>query len=372
MKSVFSLPKTRNYFFGCNTSEGFYTYFDFLQDFENARIFIVKGGPGTGKSNFIKNIGYSMFERGYNIEYQHCSLDPNSLDAVVLPDIKVVVVAATGHHVFDPQVPGAVDEILDLGMYWNEDGIRPYHKQIRDVLVMFEHYVHKSCRYLKASRIVLDNVATLCSEAVLEPKINKIVAKILDIVFGHSYDTELFGSERNLFVSSITPFGEISYLETFVNSETIILGLVGEYGSGKSKIINRVAETARLKGIGVEICHNPIDRHYLEHLFLPELNYLLTTKPHEFTGNNPYLFDLNEHLASWINEKKQEISEEKSNFQYLVNEAIKILYYAKSIHGKLEQFYIPNMDFNGIDYYRKKTENRILEHAKQVNKNLGR
>ena len=76
---------TTRCFFGCNTGSGFHTFFNFLPRLEGARIIIVKGGPGTGKSTFISAIGETFAQQGYDLEYQHCSLDPQSYDAVVVP-----------------------------------------------------------------------------------------------------------------------------------------------------------------------------------------------------------------------------------------------------------------------------------------------
>lgn len=364
-------PKIRRCFFGCNSADGFHSYFDFLHELDDARISIVKGGPGTGKSNFIREIGDTMLEHGFNIEYQHCSLDPESFDAVVVPDIRVVVVAATGHHVFDPQAPGAIDEILNLGIYWNEDGIRPHCKQIMDINVASGRTFHKAYRYLKAARLILDNVETLCAEAVSKPKINQVVVKIADSLFADCGVAETLAHERNLFVSSITPFGTVSHVDTLINPGTTILGLVGEYGSGRSEVIRRIAELARLKGVQVEVCHNPLDLERLEHLFLPKLNVLLTTEPLKFLEQNPWLFDLNECLAPWFQEYAQEVSEEKEKFQELIDDAIKTLRTAKKTHEKLEQYYIPNMDFVGVDNYRQNTVEKILRHAERFGMDVG-
>ena len=65
---------TTHCFFGCNAGSGFHTFFNFLPRLEGARIIIVKGGPGTGKSTFISAIGDTFAQQSYDLEYQHCSL----------------------------------------------------------------------------------------------------------------------------------------------------------------------------------------------------------------------------------------------------------------------------------------------------------
>lgn len=61
---------------------------------------------------------------GYNLEYMHCSSDSESLDGIVIPAKKVALLDGTAPHVVDPKNPGAVDEIINLGDFWDEEGIR--------------------------------------------------------------------------------------------------------------------------------------------------------------------------------------------------------------------------------------------------------
>lgn len=65
-----------NFFPGGNTAQGFYSFYDYLP-YEAEQVFIIKGGPGTGKSTFMKKIGERMIEEGYDIEFHWCSSDNN-------------------------------------------------------------------------------------------------------------------------------------------------------------------------------------------------------------------------------------------------------------------------------------------------------
>ncbi len=90
----------RRFFPGGNTSVGFYSYYDsILGQKEANRIIILKGGPGVGKSSFMKKLGRSMEERGFDVEYHHCSSDNNSIDGVVFPKVGVALVDGTAPHV---------------------------------------------------------------------------------------------------------------------------------------------------------------------------------------------------------------------------------------------------------------------------------
>ena len=78
----------------------------------------------------MKRLADDWERRGLTVEHHHCSADPGSLDAVALPEAGVAVVDGTRPHTIDPRFPGAVDEIVHLGEYWDEEGIRRHRDEI--------------------------------------------------------------------------------------------------------------------------------------------------------------------------------------------------------------------------------------------------
>ena len=96
------------YFLGANAPTGFYSLYDHLLPPEEARaIYILKGGPGCGKSTLMRRIGAWAEESGLETEYIICSGDPGSLDAVLLPKLGVAIVDGTAPHV-----------VVPLGHFW--------------------------------------------------------------------------------------------------------------------------------------------------------------------------------------------------------------------------------------------------------------
>ena len=88
-----------SYFLGANTPGGFYSLMDKLLDPAKARaIYILKGGPGCGKSTLMKRLGALAEEAGHRPEYIYCSGDPDSLDGLVLPDLAVAIADGTAPH----------------------------------------------------------------------------------------------------------------------------------------------------------------------------------------------------------------------------------------------------------------------------------
>lgn len=84
---------------GGNTANGFYSYYDQIIGTDATRIFVIKGGPGVGKSSFMKKIGYEMVDKGYDVEFHQCSSDNGSLDGVVIPALKIAFLDGTAPQV---------------------------------------------------------------------------------------------------------------------------------------------------------------------------------------------------------------------------------------------------------------------------------
>lgn len=95
--------RTVDLFPGGNTSKGFYSFYRYILGQEDARrIICIKGGPGTGKSSLMKKIATHFNEKGYDIEFHHCSSDNNSLDGIVIKGLNVAMLDGTAPHVVVP------------------------------------------------------------------------------------------------------------------------------------------------------------------------------------------------------------------------------------------------------------------------------
>ena len=92
-------PNTVEYFLGANSPGGFYSLYDQLLVPERARrIYILKGGPGCGKSTLMHRVAQRMDEKGVEVERILCSGDPDSLDGVVIPAFQTALVDGTAPH----------------------------------------------------------------------------------------------------------------------------------------------------------------------------------------------------------------------------------------------------------------------------------
>ena len=105
------------YFLGGNTASGFVSFYgQFCRGPEDFR-WVIKGGPGCGKSSFMKTIGKAAENAGLDVEYVLCSGDPDSVDGVYLPALHTGYAAGTAPHVLEAVTPGAAGLYRHLGQF---------------------------------------------------------------------------------------------------------------------------------------------------------------------------------------------------------------------------------------------------------------
>ena len=120
------------FFLGSNSPQGFVSRFDQLDCGDPQwHTFIIKGGPGCGKSTFMKRIASVFAERCAGMQLIPCSSDPESLDAVILPEWKVSIVDGTAPHVLEPKNPALSESILSFGDFLDPMKIKPHGETIR-------------------------------------------------------------------------------------------------------------------------------------------------------------------------------------------------------------------------------------------------
>ena len=93
-----------HFFLGANTAAGFHSLYEpFCDAAALDDLMVIKGGAGMGKSTFMKTLAESAEKTlGEMCEYIHCSGDPESLDAVRFPTLRVAAVDGTAPHAAAP------------------------------------------------------------------------------------------------------------------------------------------------------------------------------------------------------------------------------------------------------------------------------
>ena len=253
------------YFAASNSADGFKNYFGDI--FKRADfIYIIKGGPGTGKSSFMLKQAQMSEERGERVEYYYCSSDPTSIDGIFVrgKDRTVAIIDGTSPHVSEPKYPGAYDEIINLGEFWNRELLI---KQKNEIVALSDR---KSAEY-KNAYTFLRSVGNLCavndslvSEAVEFEKMSAAVSRIL------SHIPEMERGEATFIpaiTDSISMNGRVRF-NTFEARAKKLYFVADAYGVGRMfldcvvSLLQSFCITARVSYDPVCPCH--VDGIYIE------------------------------------------------------------------------------------------------------------
>lgn len=364
----------RKFYAGGNTCYGFYSLYDnIISQSEAARIFTIKGGPGVGKSIFMKDLGQKFFNKGFDIEYHCCSSDNNSIDGLVVPALKVCLVDGTAPHIIDPKHPGAIDEIINLGDYWNEKIIIEKREEIISTTKMNSQAFKTAYFSLKQAKVAYDEWLSYITQSTNYVKVNEITANLLNEIFsGVKPDYNSKPKSRELFASATTPGGLVNEWPSILSNCKKAFWLQGEPGTGKSTLIRKVIENAHILGLDTEIFRCSFDPSKYSGVFIPDLQIAVVSPfPNDYKMDNfngeVKTIDFNHYLMEdRLSSFKEELVEAKSSFWNCINRAVKYIAKAKKIHDKLENYYVPAMNFDAINQKKDEVLDKILNLKNQI------
>lgn len=356
--------KIKRVFPGGNTSEGFYSYYNHIIEKDANRIFVVKGGPGTGKSSMMKKVAQDMLDRGYDVEYHHCSSDNNSIDGIVIPQLRVAMIDGTAPHVVDPKNPGAVDEIVHLGDYWDLEKMEGNKQFILESIERNGKFYKRAYKYLSAAKLVQDDIVWKVGEAMEFGQVNVVTFNLIGELFENVWINPIIGKDRHLFGSAYTPTGWLEYTDTILEDLNQVYYITGEVGTGKSTLLKKVYTEALIRGMDVEVYHSPLVPDKIETVIIKDLEIGLTTSGMAKMFNYKQI-DLSQHLnEEKLEIYKEDIKEDKKIFNSLLDIAAKEFAAGKKNHDGIEKYYVPNMDFEAIEELRMDIVARMLSYDK--------
>ncbi len=369
------MAKLRKFFPGGNTSKGFFSYYDYIIEKDATRIIAIKGGPGVGKSTFMHWIGEQMLNRGYDVEFHYCSSDNNSLDAVVVPAIKVALLDATAPHIIDPRFPGAVDEILHLGDFWDEEKLRAQKQEIITGTRRVSRLFKIAYCQLAEAYVIKNELDGYYEEATGFAGVNKIIHDIAQAITSKAtaqFNFEPY--ERHLFATAFTPGGHVHHLDSILQDVEELHLIAGEAAAIGSKIVGIIADTVKRHGLNSEVYHCPLDPEEADLLVIPMLKTAvlkdipgLNFKPQDMAGiKRIKVYNLDQYLnKDTLTEYRQEIKCCHERLHSALCRAIKYIAKAKAEHDILEAYYIPAMNFAAINAKRDEILQRILKYAEE-------
>ncbi|MGE5422320.1 MAG: hypothetical protein ACM3QW_03580, partial [Ignavibacteriales bacterium] len=304
-------------------------------------------------------------------EFHWCSSDNDSLDAMVLPDQQIALIDGTAPHVVDPRNPGAVDEILNLGDFWNERQLFDAKNDILTLNQMVSKYFKIGYIRLREARAVWDEWAEYYADSIPNQNLNEIIREIKQTVREHDCTTSPDYWYRHLFASAVTPEGVVSNANTLFDSGFYVIALRGAPGIGMQKIMSSIASWGQEESLPMETYHSPFIPELTEMLIFREAKVividasgiLINHEPTLAKMINGRLYDLTQTVdKSKLLRFTSKIHDCTTRFSSALQGAVNMIGKAKETHDEMEAYYIPAMDFEQINIKREDLKKRILSY----------
>lgn len=361
--------RVRKMFLGGNTGYGFFSFYEQVVSGENVKTYILKGGPGTGKSSFMRQIAAQMLAYGHTVEEFYCSSDSSSLDGLQIPSIGVALIDGTAPHMIDPRHPGAIESVVDLAAYWDEAALAPQRELVRAAVSRSGFLFRRAYGYLSVARQFNDEQEAYIRElgALDTVGLTRLAAATIEELLPDAMPCVQPARERHLFASAITPQGLMNHLPSVLSGVNKRVLVRGTAGTGRTTLVNQVLQVARQKGYHVEVYHCALDPKRIDHVLIPQLSLAVcnASEPHTVVAaGGDKLIDTADYVdSSKLDAFASELKSLQTAYQDALAAAIALIKQAKENHAFLESLYVPHMDFERVGERRQQVLQQILEIA---------
>jgi len=347
--------KVRYVLTSSHTSQGFHTFIpDLLQGIP--KIYILKGAPGSGKSTFMRLLGESFSEQGYEVEFWVSAADPASPEGVLIPQLQAAVVNGSLAYPIDPRYPGLTGDIIYMGDYWDKHLIQQYGQKIMELCDDQEQHRHQAAAALNSAAAVKETVKQQAAAYLDLGKMHQLIDHLAQEILA-SYQ-----AEKHYFASAVTAEGMINYMDEISSSCKKRYVFQGPAGSGKSTVMMDLAARARAKGYSLEYYHCGLEADSMQMIIILDLQIALIDAGLLELAVKPWdvVIDMSQCLADYDEGKLiHEVSEPLRVYETLMLEAQQELEQAHRCLKDLKKIYSLAMDFESLDCKRQQVQEEI-------------
>ena len=349
------------YFLGGNTPAGFYSLYHQLSDPDRMRaLYIIKSGPGSGKSSLMRRVERHAQAAGLETEEVLCSGDPDSLDAVILPQLGAAIVDGTAPHVVEPKCPGAVERYIDLSGFYNRQGLQPLKQSLIAAAAEYQGHYKRVYRCLGAAGELRRDITELLDTDGVRQKLAKRAAGIISRELKGPSEGQGRADQR--FLSAVTHKGAFTLWDTVSAQADRVYELADSFGLAHH-LLSPILAAGLAAGHDTVVCPDPMAPDQLAHVIFPGLSLAFVTS----TQEDPWPHHAYRRLrldamadSGVYRQNKPRLRFTKRVASALMDEGIAGLKEAKAAHDRLEALYNPYVDFDRVSALADDVAEQIL------------
>ena len=347
----------KKFFAAANTENGFLSLFDEIFAPEKfRRIYILKGGPGTGKSTLMQKIGSVAQTKGYDVEYICCSSDPDSLDGVIISELAVAILDGTAPHMTDPIYPGAVERIVDLGVAFDFHLLEEKRNELIPLIREKRASYRTAYRFLSAVGKIEREHDALLRNFYLREKAEAAAKRLVAPLLGSQRK-----EEKKRYISAICGKG-VCHLDTLYEQAEKVYAITDQNGLGYL-FMDTLYARLRSEGFSLILCPSPVSGERKEAIFLNEGRVLFAV----IGGKDTLLADKTVNSARFVD--KEQLAQKRRSLRFmekcessLLDGAMACFAQAGEYHAKAERIYGACVDFSKVDAVFDKIIDEIFEN----------
>ena len=339
----------RRYFAASNSCRGFVSYYPACFGAENGveKLYIIKGGPGTGKSRLMRDVADYAVARGADVTYYYCSSDPASLDGVILTGKgrRIALVDGTFPHVCEPVIPGVREELINLGSFWNTALLDQHASEICRLSHKKSAAYTRAYRYLAACgemRAVADG---RMAECVKRDKLDALAERLLrDQPMGNGF------SEIPALRRAVGMTGACSF-DTF-ERETKRLVVLSDYYGVAFRLTAALRERSRARRLRMLVSYDPVCPDRIDGIFYPDTGFCIMVEESDPSAAPDRVISMRLYVdAQAMRAVRSDVRDALRLSDQLCEGAIRSLSCAADSHFALEGLYSDAMDFTAKEAY---------------------
>lgn len=345
------------YFAASNSSLGFKCYYgDCFSSLD--KLYIIKGGPGTGKSSLMRRVANSAKDKGCRVEYFYCSSDQESLDGIIMykDNSAIGVIDGTSPHAYDMKYAGAADNIINLGEFWDENKLYEKREEIISLSRRKTHEYNLAYDYLCSCGNLS---AVIWSQFVYCANYEKMLATtkrlLSELDFGEGY------AEKIRLIDSVGMRGRVRF-DSFEDNANKVCVIGDRFGFG-SFMLEIIKKELAIKQRSIIISYDPICPDRINGIFDVNEKYAFVLSDERASESHKSESVKHINIKRFMNSER--LNEVRADIKYAyglykksLDGAMSHFESIKKIHFELEKIYGNTMDFSGVD---RVTENFIIK-----------